>query len=494
MPIDARTPVIVGVAQLSQHEDAHDAREPVDLMADAGRAAALDCGKPAILDALDSVRVVNLLSWHYRDPAALVAAQLGAARDHVETVYTEGGGQIVGTLLARTADDIAAGALDVALLTGAEAWRTRTAYRRAGEPLPWTEQPEGVAPDRMVGAPLDMWHPAEVARGITTPVQVYPLFESALRAAAGRGLAEHSRFLGELWARFNAVAVRNPDAWDHTAYTAEQIATPSRANRMVGFPYTKLLCSNEQVDQAAALLMCSAERADALGIARDRWVFPRAASEARAPNVSERPDLATSPLVRAVGDALWKLTGVGPDDVAHVDLYSCFPSAVELQAAELGVDLGRDLTVTGGMRFAGGPWNNYPMHAVATMTNVLRGDAGALGLVCANGGYVTKLALCLLSSDPAPDGFRSVSAQDAVEAAPRCGVEGEPDGVATVQASTVMHDRGGEPTDGILACMLPDGRRAWGTVKDPAALGAMEREETVGRTATLRPDGTATIE
>lgn len=492
MALDARTPVIVGVAQLSQHEDAQHAREPVDLMADAARTAALDCGRPALLDAVGSVRVVNLLSWRYRDPAALVASQLGL--DGVETVYTEGGGQIVGTLIARTASDIVDGTVDVALLTGAEAWRTRTSYRRAGGPLPWTEQPDGTAPDRVIGAPLDMWHPAEVERGITAPVQVYPMLESALRAAAGRGVAEHSQFLGELWARFSAVAVRNPDAWDRTPHTAAEIATPSRANRMVGFPYTKLLCSNEQVDQAAAVLMCSVERAEALGIARDRWVFPHAVSEAHTSTVSERPDLATSPLVRAVGDALWKLTGVGPDDVAHIDLYSCFPSAVEVQCAELGIDLGRELTVTGGMRFAGGPWNNYPMHAVATMTNVLRGDPGALGLVSANGGYVTKLALCLLSSEPAREGFRSVSAQDDVDAAPRCEVETKPEGRATVQASTVMHDRTGEATGGILACMLPDGRRAWGTVADAATLRSMETEETVGRSAVLQPDGTAALE
>ena len=40
----------------------------------------------------------------------------------------------------------------------------------------------------------------------------------------------------------------------------------------------------------------------------------------------------------------------------------------------------RDLTVTGGMTFAGGPWNNYVTHGVATMVGVLREDPGDLGL------------------------------------------------------------------------------------------------------------------
>jgi acetyl-CoA C-acetyltransferase len=264
---------------------------------------------------------------------------------------------------------------------------------------------------------------------------------------------------------------------------------------MVGFPYTKLLCSNEQVDESAAMILCSVERASALGIAPERWVFPYGITEAAAPLVSEREDFAKSVMSDAASRALWNLTGLGPDDIAHVDLYSCFPSAVQVQAAALGFGLDRDLTVTGGMRFSGGPWNNYAMHGLATMVKVLRGDPGALGLCSANGGYLSKLSLGVYSTSPPPETFRVVSAQAEVDAAPRVAVDDAPDGAATVESYTVMHDRSGDATQGILACRMADGRRAWGIVGDEAAtLRAMETEEVIGRRATLSPDGAATLD
>jgi acetyl-CoA C-acetyltransferase len=492
MALDARTPVLVGVGQLNQRTDRpEDALEPVALMVEAARAAARDSGAGALLDEVTTVRVVSLLSWRYRDPGALVAQRLGLS--DAQTVYTEGGGQIVGTLVARTAADILKGDVDVALLTGGEAWKTRTAVKRAGDMLHWTEQPDGVAPGEMIGGALDMWHPAELARNIRMPVQVYPLFENALRAAAGRGVADHNRHLAQLWARFSEVAVANPNAWDRAGHTPEEIATPGAGNRMVGFPYTKLMCSNERVDQAAAVIMCSAERAEAAGAPRDRWVFPHAVVEARAPYVSERAELSSSTMVRAAGETLWKLVDADPGNIAHVDLYSCFPSAVEVQAAELGFDLDRTLTVTGGMRFAGGPWNNYPMHALATMVEVLRADPGERGLVSANGGYITKLAAGVFSTEPPASAFRHASPQAVLDAEPRRDVDPEPDGNATIETYTVMHDRGGVPTEGIVACLMPDGRRAWGLVHDGDTLAEMTREEIVGRRATLTPDGAATI-
>jgi acetyl-CoA C-acetyltransferase len=493
MAPDPRTPVVVGAGQLTLHTDTGEpSLEPVDMMAEALRRAEADTGVGNVLSAADSLGAVRLLSWKYPDPAALVAERLGIGP--LETVGTAFGGNIPQTLLGRKAAEIAAGVHDVVLLTGAEAWRTVTAARRAGTELEWTVQPEGTTPDAEVGGSLEAAHPAETARGIRRPIQIYPLFENALRAAAGRSVAEHRDHLGSLYARFSEIAVDNPYAWDRRGYTPEEVAVPSAKNRMVGFPYTKLLCSNEQVDEAAAIILCSAGKARALGIAPDRWVFPLGVAEAAAPLVSERPDLGGSVMADAASGALWELTGLGPDDVAHVDLYSCFPSAVQVQAGALGFGLDRPLTVTGGMRFSGGPWNNYAMHGIASMVDVLRADPGARGLCSANGGYLSKLSIGVYSTTP-PAEFHVVSAQDAVDAAPTRGVDDAPDGHATVESYTVMHDRSGEPEEGILACLMPDGRRAWGTIADdPATLRAMTTEEVVGRTAKLAPEGSASLE
>ena len=210
-------------------------------------------------------------------------------------------------------------------------------------------------------------------RGIRQPIQIYPLFENALRAKAGRSVADHQAHLGAFYSGFSEIAIDNPYAWDRRGYSPDEIAVPAPKNRMVGFPYTKLMCSNEQVDESAAMILCSVERARVLGIAEDRWVFPFGIAEAAAPLVSERYDLSGSTMADASSRALWELTGLGPDEIAHVDLYSCFPSAVQVQAGALGFGLDRPLTVTGGMRFSGGPWNNYAMHGLATMVGVLRG-------------------------------------------------------------------------------------------------------------------------
>ena len=493
MAIDPRTPVIIGVGQLTQRTDEGDpALEPVDMMVEALRRAATDSGGRGVLEAAREIEVVRLVSWRYGDPGALVAERLGLARSQVRTVTTNSGGNIVGHLMATIADGILAGEKDVVLLSGAEAWRTISAHRRDGTTPDWTVQPEGTEPDAVVGGDLDMYHPAELAREIRRPIEVYPLLENAIRVKAGRSLSDHRQVLGRLMAGFSAVAAANPYAWERSAISADDIVTPSPTNRMIGFPYTKLLCSNEMVDEAAAVILCSAGTARSLGVPEDRWVFPLAAAEAKAPAVSERHDLWSSPTVAAAGRTLWELSGMNADDVAHVDLYSCFPSAVQVQASELGFGLDRPLTVTGGMRFAGGPWNNYPMHAVATMVQRLREDAGAVGLCSANGGYVSKQATSLFSTTPAAGGYRHASAQAEADAQPRRQVDLEPSGPATIESYTVMHDRSG-PERAILACLRPDGRRAWGIVTETAAMAEMEIEDPVGRKVELRPDGAAAL-
>src|SRR5690606_39155070 len=246
--------------------------------------------------------------------------------------------------------------------------------------------------------------------------------------------------------RFSEVAAGNPHAWIQRAYTAEEIRTPTADNRMIGFPYTKLMNSNNAVEQGAGVILCSAERAEALGVPRDRWVFPHSGTDAHDHSfVSNRESLGRSPAMRLAGGRALELAGDGVDDLAHIDLYSCFPSAVEIAAHELGLALDRQLPVTGGLSFAGGPWNNYVMHSIATMADVLREDPGSVGLVSANGGFITKHAFGVYSTEPPADGFRHADVQDEVDALPARALCEEPDGDGTVEAWTVMHDRDGAP-------------------------------------------------
>jgi acetyl-CoA C-acetyltransferase len=489
MALDPRTPVLVGVGQLSHRVDqGASPLEPVDLLAEAARRAAADAGPATILAAIDSVRVVNMLSWRYPDPGRLVGERIGVA--DVPTLYTTSGGQTPQALVHRTAADVLAGRADCVLIGGAEAWRTRRTARRREEPLAWTAQGD-VEPDELLGGDLDMIGPAEGALGIGMPIQVYPLFDVALRADEGMAIAEHRVALGRLYGRFSEIAATNPHAWNQDVLSAEQVSTASEGNRLVGLPYTKCMNSYEMVDQAAALLCCSVERARALGVPTDRWVFPQSGAEAAEPHVSRRHRLHESASMAAAGRTALALADADVGAVAHVDLYSCFPSAVRLAARALGLGEERDLTVTGGMSFAGGPWNNYVTHSVAAMVEVLREHPGELGLVSANGGLASKQAFGVYSTQPAPEGFRYASAQEEVHAVPTRLVVIDHEGPVTIETYTVMHDRTGAPVQAIATTLTDTGERAWATSDAPDVLVTLlDDVEHVGDPAHRSADGT----
>jgi len=264
----------------------------------------------------------------------------------------------------------------------------------------------------------------------------------------------------------------------------------------VCFPYPKRMCANIDVDQAAALLLCSYEAASAAGVPDDRMVFLHASAETNDHYFfSERFTLTDSPgIATAVGDAL-AAAGIAVDDVARFDLYSCFPSAVQvaMRALKIADDDPRPLTVTGGLGFAGGPVNNYPTHAIARMVEVLRGDPTSFGCTTALGWYISKHACGVWSATPPADGFRRVdpaTSQAKVDALPRREAAGLVDGEVTIEATSVAVERDGSPTLGILTALTPDGRRAMANIRDKDALGTLMTEAHEGRAAALTNDGT----
>jgi len=489
MSLDPRTPVLIGAGQyVHRATGLDDALDASAMMCEAIRSAAADAGLGEVPNP-DSVRVVGLLSWRYGDPAWVVANQLGLTPR--ETAVTTMGGNSPQTLVNGTAMEIQRGELDLAILCGGEAWRTRMRARKAGVELDWPKSPPDQTP-RLLGEDLEMNHPSERTRHIGMPVQVYPMFETAVRAAAGRTVEEQQTLSSELYAKFSVVAADNPYAWIRDAKTAEEIRTPTATNRMIGFPYPKYMNSNNDVDMGAALIMCSVEKAEALGVPRDRWVFPHSGADCHEHKfISNRWSFATTPAVELGGRRALELAGVGIDDIEIIDLYSCFPSAVQLGAQSLGISLDRQVTRTGGLAFAGGPWNNYVMHAIATVMNDLRDRPGAKGLVWANGGYATKHSFGVYSTTP-PVSFQHAHPQDEIDAMPRRELA-EPAGAqgsATIEAYTVMFSRDGEPETALAACLLADGRRAWGTSSEVTLATAMCEGEWVGRTAELDAEGT----
>ncbi|NGP05127.1 acetyl-CoA acetyltransferase [Rhodococcus sp. 14C212] len=488
MTLDPRTPILVGGGQV---EERHDGVEPVDLLVRAARAAAEQAGSERLLELVDSVWVVGLLSWRYRDPGALVGERIGATVRR--TGYSGNGGSTPQVLVNSAAEDIAAGRTDVVLIGGAESWRTRTKLRKQKLRPEWTMQDESVPATKILVTDVPMEAESERRIGLDRPSYVYPLFEQALRVSAGRSLDEHQRFIGDLWARFSEVAATNPHAWVQRSYTSDEIAVPSTDNRMISTPYTKLLNSNNMVDQGAAVLMCSVEVATRLGIPKENWVFPQSGTEAHDTYaIAERAALDRSPAIRIAGTRALELAGIGLDDVTHVDVYSCFPSAVQVAANELGLPLddpARPLTITGGLTFGGGPWNNYVSHSIATMLTRLREAPGSYGLVTANSGYLTKHAMGVYRTEPPVGGFRRVDVQTEVDAEPTTPTLVSYEGTAMVEAWTVVYGRGAAPERAFLAARTPMGERILATCTDAENLARLATSDVVGEKVTVAPGG-----
>lgn len=493
--LDPRTPVIIGVGQVDQPVDPVAAVEPLGLFERAARRAADDCGaRRDPLAVLDTVATVEILSWRYADVGAALARRLGCGP--VRTVRSTTGGNGPQLLLTRMAAAIQRGEHRAVLLGGAEAMGSRLRARYVGTRLPWAPGAPG-PPARAIGDPRPGTDAGEDAHGAGPPAHTYPLFETAIRAAAGRSVRDHQDVVATLWATFSDVAAANPHAWSRVAYDATAIATPGPDNRVVAFPYTKRMVANMNVDQGAALLLVAYEVARDLGVPDDRLVFPLAGADAHDHfHFTTRAHLDRSPAIRAVGAAALGATAIGMDDVARFDLYSCFPSAVQIAMSELGLagPAGRDprpLTVTGGLAFAGGPMNNYSTHAIAAMVDACRRDPGSIGLVTALGWYVTKHAMGVYSTTPSPRGFVAApSPQDEIDSLPACRVERSYVGRATVEATSVVMRRDGTPDVGILSLRTPTGARTLANIRDTTALTDMTIRAWEGDQVRVVTDGT----
>ncbi|MFP8881879.1 MAG: acetyl-CoA acetyltransferase [Myxococcota bacterium] len=480
-------PVIVGVGQLLQRaEDPRQAAEPLEMMISVLEQAGEDSGAASLLQRANSMYVIRGL-WGYGDPGREIARKFGATLD--ETVSTPFGGNFSQACVIDAARAIQAGQRDVVLITGAENGRSLGQAERRGLELRPTEVP-GV-PDRLVAEDKPIFHPAELARGMNSASDMYSVFDSAIRFGRGETLPAHVERVSALWAGFNEVACENPNAWIRVPYSAQEISRASPDNPMISYPYTRLMNSNPRVDMAAAVILCSLATARDAGVPEDRLVFLHAATEANdSTYASTRADFHRSPAMRIAGGRVLELAGKTIEEIDHVDLYSCFPSAVQIAATELGVPEGRPLTVTGGLTFGGGPLNNYVLHAIARMAEVVREDRGSTGLVSANGGWLAKHAFGVYSCVPPTEGFRYENLQDQVDALPLREALIDWEGPVTIEAYTVAH-RAGKPHIGHAACLTDDGRRTWGTVEDPAILVEMTREEFCGRRGSL--DGTGKL-
>ncbi|MDA9402990.1 acetyl-CoA acetyltransferase [Bradyrhizobium sp. CCBAU 45389] len=452
-----RIPVIVGIGEIvDRPREITEGLEPLDLLEQALRRAEQDAGAK-LLGEVQSLDVVNFLSWRYRDPEKLLAQRLGVSPQHC--YYGPVGGESPIRYIHEAAKRIARGECSVAAICGAEAQSTATKAERAGTKLPWTPFAHDVEEPKRGAA---FQKPLAVKLGVFRPVTVYPFYEAASAAHWGQTPREAMAESGTLWSRYSEAAAQNPNAWLKRRYAPEEITTPTADNRLIAWPYNKLMVANPSVNMGGALLLTSLAKARAAGIAEDKLVYPLGGASAEEPrDYLLRDQFYESHPQNAVLKAVMDLTGGDGRKFDAIELYSCFPCVPKMARRTLGLGADVHPTVTGGLTFFGAPLNTYMTHAACAMVRRVR-DGAKLGLLYGQGGFVTKHHAVVVSKTPP----REALAQETI-------VQGEADrnkravpefvteasGKGKVESFTVLYGRGGEVEHGVVMLRTQDDRR-----------------------------------
>ena len=460
-----RTPILVGAGQYTEKGIAPQAAQPpMGIAARAARAALSDTGVAhSVTEQLEALVAIRIFpdSWNRprmpnpfgraENPPRAIARRLGA--NPGLAIYGQVGGNTPQQYINEMAERIASGELDLVLLAGAEAIKTARQAMRQGIHLDWQEEDNGSLEDRGIGEAISTPH--ESAHGLGVPIQTYPLFENALRGELGHSIDEHLLAMGNLFAPFTRVAARNPYAFYGTERSASELATVSTENRYICLPYPKWMNAMDGVNQGAAVIMTCVAKARDLGIDPSKWIFLHGCGEANERlMVSERMNYSRSPALGLNASLALEMAGLTLAEINHMDIYSCFPSAVEIACRELDLSMDdpRGLTVTGGLPFFGGPGNNYSMHAIASLLPILRKNRQSNGLITANGGCLSKHATGVYSARPFMGRWSREDpaiCQQQVDALDYPRFTETPEGPATIETYTVCYDKGA-PARGIV--------------------------------------------
>jgi len=493
------TPVIIGVGQHSERvgEPGYAALSYMDLGGKALAAAIADSGASgSVAGAIDTLAAIRAFEMSRPDrtppfgaasnvPRA-IAKRVGA--NPSRAILTTTGGQTNQQLVGEFASAIAAGESQCAVIVGSEAISTVLALSVKDEKPDWSEQIPGDFDDQGFGVE-ELLEPVLFAHGASGAIPLYALAENARRAKLGLSLEDYRLEIGKLFAPFTKVAAANPHSAAPVERTAEELATVTDRNRIVAEPYPRMTVARDQVNQAAAIIVASAGLARALGVPEDKWVHIHAVTAATELKLSQRPDLSGNPASLASVDAALARAGKAMADMRYIDFYSCFAIPVFNQCDHFGlsVDDPRGLTLTGGLPFFGGAGNNYSAHAIAEAVERVRGDRGSFALVGANGGWMSKYATGIYSTEPADwsanDRFaRLPKATDKVPLAK------EPATAATVETYTI--NRGPKGADAIFIGRSDAGERVVGNadLSDLATAEAFESGEPFGMRLALTQD------
>ncbi len=494
MTVSDSTPILAAIGEISDRPlNPANALEPAALMAEALRRAEADAGIE-LLKKLDEVHLIGLVSWRYANPVASVCEQLGIQPHRMAN--TSMGGETPVRLIHEAALAVQRGSAKAVAVIGGEAVNARGKAKAAGIELDWTPQSPKeetcrFANDRIIAKPLAQ------DLGLRDPASMYPLYEVALQAAQQQSPEEGRTENAELWARYAAVAASNPNAWIKQAPAAASIAETGESNRMICWPYPKLMVANPSVNQAAALVVTSVRFAREQGIPEKNWIYLQGGAAANEPDdFLDRDSFVQSSAQNATLDAALKLAGGDIDSIDFLELYSCFPVVPKMAYRQLKTTPDQLApTVAGGLTFFGGPLNNYMSHAACAMVRALRNTPASKGLLYGQGGFVTKHHALVLSQQPVSGKLEenfSVQAEADAQRGPVPPFNPDYQGTAHIETYTVFYNREGEAAQAAMVLRGESNVRCLARVRkgDAALLTRLTNPESsaVGLTGKIEKD------
>ena len=383
--------VVIGVSAIQQKGDFENLDEALFLMDQAVKEALSDSGNKSIKDHIDEIRIPKGF-WRYRDPGKWIAKNNDFK--NIPTTYVTKIGVLQQNLINEACLKIENGEINASIILGGEARYKQ--LRSVIEKKEYFETKLDENPDFYIKAKEDLYGDEELEELGAMAVGYYATMETALRKNDDENIEEHQNNIASMYEEFSKVASNNEDAWLDHPYSKKEILETSKKNKMLAYPYNKLHCTSWNVNQSAALIICSEELANKLEIDNKKRVYPISSSENNHMiAIQQRPKLYESLGMIYAAKSINKMMEQLDIILDAYDLYSCFPAAVKMfsKSLELGSELPK--TITGSMPYAGGPLNSFVIHSTVKMIQKIRALEARHGLVTGVSGMMTKQSFCV---------------------------------------------------------------------------------------------------
>ena len=265
----SETPVLIGLSSFQEKGSFDDLNEALHLMDHAAKDAIDDCGNPEIINYIDEIRVPKGF-WKYRDPGRWIAFN-NSINSSAKTYVTKIG-VLQQNLINSVCQNIQKGKINAGLIIGAEARYKK--LRAQIEQKEFNETPLLENPTVYQKADDVLYLDEEFNHLGGMAVGYYAIIETAIRKYLNNSPKDHDKKISELYSKFSKIAAKNNEGWISDDLSSKDIATPSKKNPLLAYPYNKYHCTSWNVNQTAALIICSSNLADRLQIAEEKRIYP----------------------------------------------------------------------------------------------------------------------------------------------------------------------------------------------------------------------------